>query len=222
MNFPPSGERDELNPAARLALIAEQRRRAGSQLGPDLALIYAVWGVALLIGEGSFFLSVWDGPVRLPLWLAGVLLALLLTGAGVSMGLHVATRVLGVRGSSARQGRYYGWCWTIGFVALSLVINGVARGGAPTATVGALWASGSALVIGLLYMAGGALWQDRGQFWLGVWFAVIAGTAGLLGSPWAFLVLSVAGGGGLLLASGVALALRHRRRAARWSAGTGR
>ena len=60
-------------------------------------------------------------------------------------------------------------------------------------------------------MAGGAIWLDRDLFRLGVWISVI-NLAGVLAGPgWHALVVSVAGGGGILVAGALArLRQRHR------------
>lgn len=134
-----------------------------------------------------------------------------LVSAMVITAVHTACQVAGIRGSSARQGMFYGWTWMVGFIALGAIISGVSRTGVEDQTIGLLWAAGSGLVIGLLYMAGGAMWLDRTQFGLGAWFALVSGAGALAGSPWIYLILSMAGGGGMLLvASTVAARTRLR------------
>lgn len=197
--------------AESLALIEAQQRRVAEQIEPDIRLLYGVWGLALLIGEAAFFFASWaDSPIPLPLPVAGVTLFLSLVTAMVTMGIHVGRRVAGVRGDSARQGKFYGWTWTIGFFCLGAIITGVARAGADDETIALLWAAGSGLVIGLLYMAGGAMWLDRTQFALGAWFAVVSGAGAIAGLPWLYLILSIAGGGGLLVVAAM-VALRNRQ-----------
>jgi len=183
----------------------------GEQIEPDARLLYGLWGVALLIGEGAFFFATWkDSPFDIPLAVAGVTLFVSLVSAMVLTSVHIARRVAGVQGDSARQGMFYGWTWMIGFLALAAVISGVTRTGVDEETIGLLWAAGSGLVIGLLYMAGGAMWLDRTQFALGAWFALVSGAGAIAGTPWIYLVLSLAGGGGMLVVAG-AIALRSRQ-----------
>ncbi|MGI8625728.1 MAG: hypothetical protein ACR2J5_04025 [Geodermatophilaceae bacterium] len=202
----------DLAAAESLALIEAQRRRVGEQIEPDARLLYGVWGLALLIGEAAFFFATWqDSPIDIPRPVAGLTLFALLVSAMVISGVHISRRVAGVRGTSARQGTFYGWSWTIGFLSLAAIITGVARTGVEGETIGLMWAAGSGLVVGLLYMAGGAIWLDRTQFALGAWFAVVSGAGAVAGSPWIYLVLSVAGGGGML-AVAATLALRTRLR----------
>lgn len=203
------GHRDaDLAAAESLALIEAQRRLVEQQTEPDARLLYGVWGVALLIGEAAFFFATWrDSPIGISRPVAGVTLFVMLASAMVITGIHTGRRVAGVRGNSARQGMFYGWTWMVGFIALSAIISGVARAGVDDHIIGLLWAAGSGLVIGLLYMAGGALWLDRTQFTLGAWFALVSGAGAVAGLPWIYLLLSVAGGGGMLVTA-AALAAR--------------
>lgn len=208
----PTEPADPFDPAANLQLIKAQQQRAGAALEPRVDLIYGAWGLALLIGEGALFLAWWAGsPIKLATWAAGLILLVLLVSAATVTGVHIARSVTGVRGDSARQGQYYGWGWMLGFVGLGAVIGGVADAGVGPETIGSLWASGSALIIGIMYIAGGALWLDRSQVWLGAWFVITGGVGGLLGSPWVYLVLSLAGGGGMLLVAMTYVIRRGRR-----------
>lgn len=208
----PSPPDAEQAAAESLALIHTQRRLVEQQIEPDLRLVYGAWGLALLIGEAAFFFSAWkDSPLNISTPAAGIALFVALVSAMITTGVHIGRRVAGVRGDSARQGKFYGWTWTVGFFCLGAIIAGAARTGANDATISLLWAAGSGLVIGLLYMAGGAMWLDRTQFALGAWFAVVSGAGAIAGLPWIYLVLSVAGGGGLL-AVAATVATRSRRR----------
>jgi len=199
--------------AESLALIEAQRRRVTAQIEPDIRLLYGVWGLALLVGEAAFFFAYWENsPIAIPLPVAGVTLFVSLVAAMVTMGVHIGRRVAGVRGNSSRQGKFYGWTWTVGFICLGAIITGAGRAGADDETIALLWAAGSGLVIGLLYMAGGAMWLDRTQFTLGAWFAVVSGAGAIAGLPWLYLVLSIAGGGGLLVVAAlVAARTRHQQ-----------
>ncbi len=201
----------DLAPADSLALIEAQRRITTAQIEPDIRLMYGVWGLALLIGDAAFFFATWDNsPIQLPIPVAGITLFVLLVTAMVTMAVHIGRRVAGVRGDSARQGKFYGWAWTVGFLCLGAIISGVSRTGVDDETISLLWAAGSGLVIGLLYMAGGAMWLDRTQFALGAWFAVVSGVGAIAGLPWLYLILSIAGGGGLLFVAAL-IAVRMRR-----------
>ena len=66
-------------------------------------------------------------------------------------------------------GAMYGWSWAVSFAVGFLILSGVARMGASEEVMQILANSLSCLVVAALYMAGGALWRDRGMFVVGVW-----------------------------------------------------
>jgi hypothetical protein len=103
-----------------------------------------------------------------------------------------------------------GTAWLTGFTALFLLITGPGRvlGDDHLQTV--LWPAGSALVVGLLHLAGEAVARDVVQCSLGTWLAAIGTAAVFLDTPGLYVVLAVAGAGGYA----VAAALEPRRTAA--------
>ena len=64
------------------------------------------------------------------------------------------------------------------------------------------------LIVALLYLSGGALWQDRLMYGLGAWFVAVFGAATVLGPPEHLLLAAVLGGGAFL---GAGLWERRRR-----------
>lgn len=196
-------EDDPLSARESLALIESQQAEVRRRLGVDVALFYGPWGAAYLFGFGAAFLSYPSAlPWRLPAAAAAVIAALLFAGAcGVSV--FAGTRAgRGVHGPSRTVGAMYGWSWTLGFGALSIVNLGLTGQGLSPDAVTLLWSGSSLLLVGVLYLAGGALWQDRFQYGLGIWMLVTGAASVLVGVPGNFAVLSLAGGGGLLLAAG--------------------
>ena len=129
--------------------------------------------------------------------------AAVLFAAAMVISVVTGTRAgRGLRGPSRVAGAMYGWSWTLGFGALAAVNIGVTRLGLPDDAVTLLWSGSSLLLVGVLYLAGGALWQDRFQYGLGVWMLVSGAGSVLAEVPGNFAVVSLAGGGGLLLAAG--------------------
>jgi len=210
---------DELppaDPAAALRLIAEQQAEAARRLNPNQLWYYWPWGLAWLIGFGLLFLRF--GPngrvfLDLPLWLPLAALFVLLTAAGIVSGI-VGARTYGtVTGNSTRRGRWYGLAWGLGFSSIMVVLGQVSDQ-LPEDLAGMLWTGVSVGLVGALHMAGGAIWLDRSLFRLGVWISVI-NIAGVIAGPgWHALVISVAGGGGMLVA-GIVLLLGDRAKSAR-------
>ncbi|MBI4941970.1 MAG: hypothetical protein HY830_14600 [Actinobacteria bacterium] len=196
------------DPAAMLAVAEEQQARALRLLEPDGAVIYGAWGVAWLVGPGLMWLS--RAHDVLPIGVAGAVFAALLLGAGAVTAVHVGRRTQGVQGVSQQTGALHGWSWFLGFATLTAIMAATARAGASDDLLALLWTALSCLVVGVLYMAAGALWRDLVQYSIGVWILVIGAAGALAGVPTNQLLMSLAGGGVFL---GAAALSRLRRRA---------
>jgi hypothetical protein len=193
----------QLSAGESLALIERQREEAQRGLGLNPALIYGLWGAAYLIGFAAIFLTYPTAtPVRLPAAVAGVVVGSLFTAATVTSIVMGVRAGRGLRGPSQAAGAMYGWSWTLGFCTLAAVNVGVARLGIPDDAETLLWSGSSLLLVGVLYLAAGALFQDRFQYGLGLWMLVSSACSVFAGVPGNFAVVSLAGGGGLLLAAG--------------------
>ncbi|PPK92013.1 hypothetical protein CLV92_11857 [Kineococcus xinjiangensis] len=206
-----------LGAAESLALIERQQRRVSEAVSVDPVLIYGAWGVAWLVGFLLFALSLGgSGLLGLSAGAAAPVLGLLLLAAMVITTVHTARATTGIAGPGATSGALYGWSWLLGFAALAALIASLHRYTADPQVFAVLSAGGSALVVGLLYLAGGALWREPHQFALGAWILLTGCGGALLGLPGLYWAMSLAGGGGFLLTAAV-FALRRRGRA-----GTGR
>jgi hypothetical protein len=204
-----------LSAGESLALIERQQRESQQRLGMNPAVIYALWAAAYLLGFGAVFLTYSTAvPVKLPGAVAAVIIGVLFAVATVGSIVMGVRAGQGLRGPSRAAGAMYGWSWTLGFCTLAAVNTGVARLGLSRDAVTLLWSGSSLLLIGVLYLAAGALFQDRFQYGLGLWMLVCAASSVFAGVPGNFAVVSLAGGGGLLLAAGYfALRFSSRRRA---------
>jgi len=200
----PSAEPEQqLSAGESLALIERQQEEAQRGLGLNPALIYALWGAAYLLGFGAIFLTYpTAGAIRLPGVVAGVIIGVLFAAATVTSIVMGVRSGRGLRGPSRAAGAMYGWSWTLGFCTLAAVNMGVTRLGLPEDAVTLLWSGSSLLLVGVLYLAAGALFQDRFQYGLGVWMLVSSAGSVFAGVPGNFAIVSLAGGGGLLLAAG--------------------
>ena len=202
-----------LDPAAGAALVAAQRARVLAATDVDGRLLFGVWGAAWLLGFGALYLVSGDRPVidgdpAVAGWLfAGVLVA-----AMVVTTVHVGRRTAGVHGTSAVQGAMYGWAWSLGFLGVFALASALRAAGAEPVVVQAAMTVASPLLVGVLYMAGAAIWQDRTQFALGAWILVVTVVAAFVGLPHMLAVMALGGGGGML-AGAMAVAVHRRRRA---------
>lgn len=189
------------DPKTMLGLLEGEQARTAQALDPDPRLIYGVWGAAWLVG----FLLMWSAargePLDLGLGVAGAFFGACMVGAVATTIVHIGRRTAGVRGVSSRVGAMYGWAWFLAFVCLTVVMNGVYRLDVPDEVLGVLWSALSGLVVGTLYLAGGALWQDKLQYGLGLWILVASAAGALAGYPGVYLTMALCGGGGFLVAA---------------------
>lgn len=203
----------DLSPADSLALIDTQHDETLRRLRVDPVPIVGAWGLAWLAGFGAVYLASSDGPgPYLPAWAASVLLVVLFSGAIV---LSVGEGVRGgrgVEGPSRRVGAMYGWSWALALAGLFAVNRGLAHQGLPADLRPLVWSGTSLLVVGLLYLATGIVWRDPVQYGLGAWTLLVGAGSVSAGVPANFAVLSLAGGGGFLVA---AVLLHARRRPSR-------
>jgi hypothetical protein len=173
--------------------------------------VYLAWGSAWAVGYGAMALDGGATPVLdLPALVAPGLLALGLLGATAVTGIATVRDQRGATGPATVAGTMVGTAWLTGSTALFPLITGLGRvlGDDHLQTV--LWPAGSALVVGLLHLAGGAVARDLVQYSLGTWLAAIGTAAVFLDTPGLYVVLAVAGAGGYA----VAAALEPRRTAA--------
>lgn len=225
---PYPGEPDDANdgapldPAQSAALIAEQRARWAAATGVDARLLFGVWGGACLLGFGAEYSVATDPPLLgWPGWVAGVVFAGLLATAMVINIVHIAVRTAGVRGVSANAGAMYGWAWFGSFAGIGALSFGLAQAGASPDVTKLVMTTAPLLIVGALNMAGAAIWQDRTQFALGAWILIVTTIGAIVGAPHMLAVLSLAGGGGLLVGA-LADAIRVRRAVAWASDAPGR
>ncbi len=161
-------------------------------------MLFGVWGIAWLLGDLLLWVSR-SAPDGRPAPWAFACFFLLIAGAVATTMVHTISRGRGVSGPGATAGAMYGWAWTIGFAALTLIMLGLNRAGLDGEVLGLAWFSLPSLVVGLLYLAGGAMWLARELYVLGSWILLAGSAATLVGFPGAYLVLALAGGGGFLL-----------------------
>lgn len=195
----PDESGDEMSPETSMELIERERREVGRRLGVNPGPVFALWGVAFLLGWGACYLAVPQGPGPfLPLWTAIVILVVLYAAA-IALPVVLGVRAgRGVRGPSRRIGAMYGWSWALGFLALAVINSGLIRQGLSDETISLLWSGTALLVTGMMYLAGGMIWRDLVQYALGVWMLISAAGSVFAGMPGDFLVLALAGGGGFL------------------------
>lgn len=194
-------------------VAAQQERVSQAQLSP-IPWLYAVWGVAWLVG----FLVLWSSELAgipwftLPAALAAGVFVVLIGGAAVAsvvMGMRVNR---GVRGASSFGAAVYGLSWPLCGAAFFVLGAGLLRNGLSAELAALYFPSAFALMCGAVYLGGAALWRDTSQLVLGIALLAIGAAAPYFGSPANDLFLAVAAGGAFFAAAGATAAGRRRGR----------
>lgn len=188
----------------REALRVIEREQANTMRGvtPDPRLMYWPWGITWLISFGLSFLRYGPGGrvlVAMPEWVPLTALTGLLIAAGLFTGIVGARSSRHITGPSNLQGLVYGISWSTGFTALAIVFSQVSEL-LPEPSVALLWGGGMVALVGVLYMAGAAIFGVRDMLVLGAWLSAVNAVGVLLGPGWHALVVATAGGGGMLVA----------------------
>ena len=204
---------EDRSPQELLELIRTQHETAARDLYVAPAGILASWGGAWTLGFGAFYLA--SPRARwhvLPLWAAAVILITLSAVAVAVVITQTARRGRGVQGPSRTAAARYGWSWPLAFAGVFALNIGLSQHGLPASLAPLLWPGSCAVVAGVLYLAGGALFSDRVQYALGAWMLAVG--AGSVQASWPanFAVLALAGGGGFLAAAAFILARGRRAR----------
>ncbi|MER7744762.1 ABC transporter permease [Streptomyces bacillaris] len=174
----------------------------------DNRAAYVSFGLAYVLGHGAAAVSGGDAPwIALPGWLPVTLL-----GTGLVTGIALATRAAlraqrGAPAPDVLSGKLLGAAWIVAFTALFLAVTGLTSALDRPELQDVLWPAGSGLIVGLLYLAEGAVRRNTLHYGLGVWLALVSTAALAFASPGLFWILALAGGGAYALAA----PLEHRR-----------
>jgi hypothetical protein len=204
------GSDEPLDPAEGLAIVEAQRLRV-KQDAVDPRVLFGAWGAAWLLGYSAMAVSSARSVDHAPNGWAGATFGVALLSAGVVTAVHITRHSRGMRGPTATAGAMYGWAWSGGFVAMAALLVALARLDVSGRVQGLVSNAVACLVVGVLYIAGGALWQARPMVVLGGWILLVSAVAGFVPMPASYVLMAVAGGGGMLVAAAGA-ALTHRRR----------
>ena len=199
------------DPRQALQLIDSQGATARMELAYPEHQALLCWGLIYLIGYLPLALSFGPGRVLdLPIWLSlGFFYACLVVGIGTSIAI-TARHTRGLRGSSSRQGTFYGISWCLGFLGVAALSTRLGRLDITPEERGLIINGAAMIVVALLMMAGGAIWNDKTQFVIGAFIAGVTAVAQVLGYPSYYWIMSLVIGGGLIAAAGYTWSRRRR------------
>lgn len=181
--------------AEMLRMMDATRRTTSRSFVRAWVWVLVVWAAAWAIGFGSLWMARGIGGVDLiPTTVAWSIYGVsILAAVAWSIVAGIRSARSGIRGRSQLQGALYGWSWTISMVGAWAVLMGFQRAGLSAELANLVYPAVFILVVGILYLAGGALWRSPVQYALGiVMIAVVAG-ATLMGAPWHFLIYATVG-----------------------------
>lgn len=183
-------------------ILRQARERARRELAVRRPVLFAVWGLAVLVSYGAMWLSVrGQHPYNGPAW-ETLLLAFLLfvTAAGVTANV-VDRAASGVGGRSELQRGIFVLALLAGFAALEIEKQALSHAGAGRPLVALFGEAAPMLVTGLVLVASSAVTTrlDWPRLAVGGWLLAVA-----CGGAWAgpvnnLAVCALAGGGGILL-----------------------
>ncbi|SEP92011.1 hypothetical protein SAMN05216188_101915 [Lentzea xinjiangensis] len=166
----------------------------------DNRAAYLSFAFAYVFGHGSAVLSR-SGLVLMPSWLPIALLATGLAGGTVFATASSLRARRGAPESHRRAEKLVGTAWVTGFAALALAITGLSTVFEEPELQTVLWPAGSTIVVGLIYIAEGAVRGNALHYNLGTWLALVAAAALFVPGAGFFGVLAVLGGAAYLLAT---------------------
>jgi len=202
-------------PEEALAVVDAQRSTYLKRHEIKAAPLLTAWGLAWLVGYAALALyrePDYDMP-RVPyLFFCGCLAAALLFTFA-----YIIPKARGVRGRSSREGTYCGLAWALGMPLGAVILS---RLNAYLATVDTSQANEVAsvvsnavpcLVVGVIFLMSAALWDETVMGILGGWILLVTLVVTIVGMPWAWWIMSVAGGGGMLVAAIISAVMRTKR-----------
>lgn len=199
--------------AEMMALLQAQQRSTSGHLGGPVPLILVTWGVTWLVG----FLILWvsgGGIAGIELAIQTALAlcaAILFFAVAISAGLGIwSSRGIRPGAASAFQGAVYGISWSVSLIAAWFIGSGLVANGMSAELASLYFPSAMGLVVGILYLAGAAIWRAIPLLVAGPWLLLISGVAPYLGAPNNNLLMAI-GGGGAFLAVGIAAAIFNSR-----------
>ncbi|MGW6449908.1 ABC transporter permease [Lentzea sp. NPDC055074] len=175
----------------------------------DNRAAYLGFAFAYVFGHGAAMLSR-SGAVAMPAWLP---IALLATGllAGTVFAMSASLRAQKAATEARRRAeKLVGTAWITGFAALALAVTGLSTVFDKPELQTVLWPAGSTIVVGMIYLAEGAIRGNALHYNLGTWLMLVAAATLFVPGAGFFGVLAVLGGGAYL----VAAFLERRRLAA--------
>lgn len=194
MNDTQTESADRFDPRSAEQLLEQTERQAESALNPDSRKVYLVWSVAWFVAMiGSWLGSRPGGPFSDR---TGTIIysAALTVGIGYTI-YEASTKQRGIGGRSRTLGRLWGISWAVAWGSWALVMGGISQvaGSGGGDVIETLAPASATIVVGALYLQGGAFWP-RSQMMLPGWLLMLVGGGATFAGPVNhYLVLGIGG-----------------------------
>lgn len=209
---PGTGEAAGLDAHGAAVIMQEARERARRELRVSRPVLFATWGLVVLVSYGAMWLSVRrQHPYQGPAW-ETLLLAFLLFAAAAGATANVVDRAAsGVGGRSELQRGIFALALAAGFAALEIEKQALWHAGASRPLAALFGEAIPLLVAGLVFTASSATRPglDWPRLALGLWLLAVAAGGAWAGPVTNLAVCALAGGGGLLLMAAIEPRLRR-------------
>lgn len=189
--------------AAQAALIVQEARaRARRELEVRYPLLYAAWGLPILIVYGVLWIAVrtqhpYHGLTKVGAGVGLLVVAVTFFSAVIRVGV-IGRAVTGVSGRLPRQWSIFSVSLVGGTVALWIVAGALSHAGANRAVVNLMVAAAPMLSLGLALIVSSAIRVEWATLALGVWLLAVAAGATWAGPVTILAIYAIAGGGGFL------------------------
>lgn len=195
------------DPREMLRLMEATRRRTAQHLTRRYTLLLVLWAFAWALGFGALYVT--DGVGAHPLlpqptgWI--VFGVAIVAAVLISMAVGIGASRDGIRGRSQLQGMLYGFSWTISMFAAWLFLSGLQRAGLPDPLAQLAYPGLYVFLVGVLYLAGGAVFRTVPMYLLGVGLILTTIVATFLGAPAHYLVYATVAPAAMLVVAGLLL-----------------
>ncbi|GAA3036241.1 hypothetical protein [Microbacterium dextranolyticum] len=190
-----SNDERPIDPAEMLQVMQSTRRATRGRMARVTSWLLFVWAVAWFVGFGALWLGDGVGGVPLiPAPIAWTAFGALTIAAVVSSGvMAVWMSSGGIRGRSQLRGKLYGYSWMVSMFAVTFLLQALRLAGFTAELAQLIYPAFYIFTVGLMYLAGGAIWRSPAQFILGVIMLVVVVIATFAGAPWHYLIYATVG-----------------------------
>jgi len=201
-------DRTPMAAAEAVVIMADADQRARRQFRVSHRVTFTIWGLGLLLGYGTTWLTARGQPPYGPDLATFAVVTLLAVGSVMS-GVNEARADSGVGGLSAIRRRASFLSVLLGLAAMFALGGALAHAGASRGVISIFEASAPVMVAGLFYLSTGIGQLNWPLAGLGVWLLAVAAAGGFAGPAGVWGVNALAAGLAYLLMAAIEPRLRR-------------